>query len=380
MKTRSIPNLAGLFGFALLANCSTVTAGLPQGGADGGGGDIIAAIPVKPEQIQLYSDNWKTYLLASLYYQEEQAKRKREAYNAEELGVSDAGLNAARARLFPPNSQEDVFQKLPDFHFDFSKDPSCLDLNSQPKAGSAFNENPAEVCISRQMLSQTQTVDSFEKQAVALQGHELVHRMGGNHDEAKAFQDFVFRTPFEGSKLIDIQSKRLMNIALRINTKGILDTLKSAERPTSIDETLHICGLLEDLNDNILAFLKSPGLGMRLYRYSKMLKFKSALVQSYHMKTFCIKNLSRGSNIPNLIPLAKLKQTQVPNGPGIDSPIDVEDFDVSHGKIRTVGYLDWNTLQEMIEEITPNLPPIEVPASPRRMVPLPPSKPGTGEL
>lgn len=78
-------------------------------------------------------------------------------------------------------------------------DEGCTDLKYMDKDGSAFNKDPSQICLNKKSIQEKVTRTTGMILATSLIGHELVHRMGGNEEEADFFQLAIQRSMGPGS-------------------------------------------------------------------------------------------------------------------------------------------------------------------------------------
>jgi len=173
-----------------------------EGGADGGGGDIPEsplvnnlelekAISLLPEML------WKVMSFHELMANDNEIRYWRIRLEKDPTGFADRretaespALRRAYKKLFPAQGKN-VFAELKTIKFVPRKSGPCQDRYHFHKDASAFNQDPSEICFSTERLKEKLRLDNMALELIALAGHELTHRLGGDEEEALALQKAI---------------------------------------------------------------------------------------------------------------------------------------------------------------------------------------------
>lgn len=179
---------AVLLGFV---TCFLVSPAFAKGPGSGTGGNLLADEPPTPVHIEFAIEAAKERLLPYVFnfLEVEWGAYGREVHSKAFADIGDL--------LFGKGSGQDVFAKLAESHFR-PKNEDCLDRDGNHRDASVGNLGDREICFSIERIAAGTTVVDVNRKVLILALHEMVHRMGGNEDQA------VWLAKFLNSRLLYI--------------------------------------------------------------------------------------------------------------------------------------------------------------------------------
>lgn len=260
-----------------------------EGGADGGGGNARWEEPAPQAELQEVLRNTKFYLLPVLYYHEEMA-RNGDPGDGRHIGkISFSHLRRAQQRLFL--GKQSVFSVFSGLNVRIEENGPCQDLKNGHKDAAAFGADPQEVCVSSQRLGAKLTGKNLVIEVTALLAHELVHRMGGEEEEATAFQDFVRLSSLIGTTDLFRTQPEARSLALLGKAREKFDKVSSLAQKARPKDEILLCLSLEDLSSSVEALAgKKLSLGIAGFRYDAAKAVYVAGLQARQLLNYCLHN------------------------------------------------------------------------------------------
>lgn len=264
-----------------------------DGGADGGGGNTLADPKLSADGYESLFKEAKYLLRAVLNYHGMLNKRILEAKSrtsSEEFpfDFTPAPVNTVYARLFPQTaSAHDVLAALDEAKFEWRAEGACHDLFGQERDATAKNSNVHAICLSQERLKEKFTKNTAGVLALSLLGHEMVHRMGGDEEEADLFQKAIADSLASGS--LEGLIALLRPTSVIDAAQGASETLLLLSQQDPAGEEQEQCKAITSLVENVntLSNEETPLSGMRRYSVAVQMEADKLMELAIRMSGYC---------------------------------------------------------------------------------------------